>query len=535
LTVDDGLGGNNTACFSLPTLGQNDAPIDCINTSMAPNSTTTYELRAQIANCIGAGIHIDNTATIDTVSTDPNPLNDSLTVGFDHEDGSCNDIVCDDQDSSPASRTLARQRSLRAGQCVPGRVVCDDNSVCTDDSCDPFDQDGDPCVFDSSQSGDRVRRLQSVHDQSLRPDHVLHLRPSAPAGTPCDDQQSCTNVDACDGQGSCVGVVTACDDGNDCTEDPADELNSCACLPHTNRDPGTPCDDNDGCTGADTSDSCDGNGHCGGAPVSCDDHNACTDDVCVFALGCVNSNNTNPCDDGDACTTGDACGGGSCGGSPVICTASDQCHVAGTCSAGVCSNPAAPDGTTCDDGNAGTDNDVCTGGSCAGTANCAVEPKPKPYGYYKKLCKDGHSHPNTHEDALTNADAACVGGLTDTFAGITTVEEICAVLENNGGSGDGYDSKECNKAEKELMALALNVCTGRICLGQEIDSSCSGSGSTQTTVQESLDTADDILSDPGRDKNVCKDAKCLAKEINNGHGITTPRCFSARPRAARFA
>jgi hypothetical protein len=34
-----------------------------------------------------------------------------------------------------------------------------------------------------------------------------------------------------------------------------------------------------------------------------------------------------------------------------------------------------------------------------------------------------------------------------------------------------------------------------------------------------LDDADDILSDPERMKNVCKDAKCLAKEINNGHGL----------------
>src|SRR6185436_15131211 len=58
-----------------------------------------------------------------------------------------------------------------------------------------------------------------------------------------------------------------------------------------------------------------------------------------------------------------------------------------------------------------------------------------------------------------------------------------------------------------------------ICPNQEIDSSCSGSGTTQTTVQESFDTADDILSDPGRNKAVCKDAKCLAKEINNGKGI----------------
>jgi hypothetical protein len=345
--------------------------------------------------------------------------------------------------------------------------------------------------------------------------------PPAPPTTPCDDNNTCTDVDRCDGNGSCTGTASACDDNNPCTDDSADEGNGCACS-HTNSVAGSPCDDGNACSGtAGTPDSCDGNGTCtGGQAVTCaDDGNPCTTDSCDPILGCLYNNNTNACDDGNACTTGDVCGGGACGGTPVVCTASDQCHVAGTCSAGVCSNPTAADGTACDDGNAGTDNDVCTSGTCAGTANCAVEPKPKNYGYYKKLCKDGHSHPNTHEDALTDADAACVAGLTDTFAGISTVEDICAVLEDNSGSGDGADSKECNKAEQELMTTALNVCTGRICLGQEIDSDCSGAGTVLTTVQDSLDAADDILSDPGRDKNTCKDAKCLLKEINNGHGI----------------
>src|SRR5258706_4631393 len=50
----------------------------------------------------------------------------------------------------------------------------------------------------------------------------------------------------------------------------------------------------------------------------------------------------------------------SCTGSnPVICGASDQCHVAGTCDTvtGVCSNPPAADGAPCTDGNACTQTD----------------------------------------------------------------------------------------------------------------------------------------------------------------------------------
>jgi hypothetical protein len=73
------------------------------------------------------------------------------------------------------------------------------------------------------------------------------------------------------------------------------------------------------------------------------------------------------CSDGDACTRADSCQSGVCAGSdPVICTASDQCHVAGTCDGalGLCSNPSAPDGTGCDDGDSCSAADRCTAGSC---------------------------------------------------------------------------------------------------------------------------------------------------------------------------
>src|SRR5262249_44817494 len=54
---------------------------------------------------------------------------------------------------------------------------------------------------------------------------------------------------------------------------------------------------------------------------------------------------------------------------PVVCPAPDQCHVAGTCdtSTGVCSNPNATDGTSCDDSDACTFSDTCQSGVCKGT------------------------------------------------------------------------------------------------------------------------------------------------------------------------
>ena len=67
-----------------------------------------------------------------------------------------------------------------------------------------------------------------------------------------------------------------------------------------------------------------------------------------------------PCDDVNACTIGDACSAGVCvSGSPVVCTALDQCHDPGSCDTanGLCSNPEKPDGTSCSDG-------TCQSGAC---------------------------------------------------------------------------------------------------------------------------------------------------------------------------
>ena len=73
------------------------------------------------------------------------------------------------------------------------------------------------------------------------------------------------------------------------------------------------------------------------------------------------------CNDGNACTQTDTCQAGVCtGANPVVCAASDQCHVAGTCNptTGAARTPAKPDGTACTDGNACTDPDICVTGSC---------------------------------------------------------------------------------------------------------------------------------------------------------------------------
>jgi hypothetical protein len=79
--------------------------------------------------------------------------------------------------------------------------------------------------------------------------------------------------------------------------------------------------------------------------------------------------NGTSCDDGNLCTQTDSCQSGVCTGSnPVVCTALDPCHDVGVCDAGtgLCSNLAKADGTSCDDGSPYTTGDRCLAGTCLG-------------------------------------------------------------------------------------------------------------------------------------------------------------------------
>jgi hypothetical protein len=150
---------------------------------------------------------------------------------------------------------------------------------------------------------------------------------------------------------------------------------------------------------------------------------------------------------------------------------------------------------------------------CVGGSSCATKPTPKSSGYYKNIC-NRQTHGTTHfqDDVITDADAQCVAQLTTSFAGYTTAADVCnEFADNSGGS--------CDKAENELLALALNICRNRVCTDQEVDSDCGDNHNTLTTVGASLHTADQDVSDPNRTDATCKDATCLAREINNGHGL----------------
>jgi hypothetical protein len=184
-------------------------------------------------------------------------------------------------------------------------------------------------------------------------------------GTLCDDNNLCTVNDICT-NGTCAGTPVVCNDNNVCTgPDHCDSATGLCVFPPLS---GTLCDDGDKCT---TNDVCT-NGVCAGTPVVCNDNNVCTGpDHCDSATGlCVFPLLTGTtCDDGDKCTTNDVCANGVCAGTAIVCNDNNVCTGPDHCdpATGLCVYPPLT-GTACDDGNKCTTNDVCANGVCAGTA-----------------------------------------------------------------------------------------------------------------------------------------------------------------------
>ncbi len=167
----------------------------------------------------------------------------------------------------------------------------------------------------------------------------------------------CTALDQCHVPGECDPSTGEC--SNPAAED------------------GIACNDGDLCTRIDT---CQGGLCLGAEPVQCTALDQChVAGVCDPATGvCSNPSAADgtACDDDDRCTRSDTCQSGVCtGADPVICAALDQCYVPGECDPlnGECSNPAAPQGTACEDGLFCTDGDVCDGaGTCiSGDTPCS--------------------------------------------------------------------------------------------------------------------------------------------------------------------
>ncbi|MBI5607772.1 MAG: hypothetical protein HY902_02715, partial [Deltaproteobacteria bacterium] len=166
----------------------------------------------------------------------------------------------------------------------------------------------------------------------------------------------------------------------------------------------TPCDDGDACT---TGETCKAGACQGGKATPCDDGSPCTADSCDKSSGCKHEPAAGTCSDGSECTVGDSCAGGVC-----VAGAAPSCDDKNVCTTDTCDPSAgcahAPASGVCSDDNPCTTGDLCQDGKCqAGAASDCDDKNP----CTKDSCDIAAGCTTTADDTLgCSDDTACTAG-----------------------------------------------------------------------------------------------------------------------------
>ncbi len=256
----------------------------------------------------------------------------------------------------------------------------------------------------------------------------------------------CETHTDCEAGGTQACVMAVCDEGTCVVENEVD---------------GTPCVAG-GCTsGAQCQE-----GACVGTPTVCDDENTCTLDICDVELGCRYLPSLGACEDGDACTVDDACGGGEClPGAWAECSDGDACNGIEVCdTVEGCVGGDAPEcgdgawhiqcGEECDDGN------LISGDGC--DASCGKEPE---------LCGQGQCE----DDNPCTADS-CVDGLCEYNPVVAACDDgdVCTLGDTcQQGACFGGDPASC----EDGLACTQDICDAlEGCVHNPVDSLCESGG-----------------------------------------------------------
>lgn len=246
-----------------------------------------------------------------------------------------NDIVCDDEDVCNGTETCDSVDGCQSG--VP--LDCDDSIPCTVDDCNPVEgctntadspccevvcDDDNLCTTDSCSNGTCIF-TPSVCDGN---DVCETGRCDAEDGLCKYEAIVCPDGQVCDpNTGDCVPCTTDhdCDDGNSCTDDTCDSSGECAFTPNNTNS----CDDADVCNGIEV---CQAGGCVSGTPLNCDDVDICTENSCEPVAGCIFTPlclADADCSDANLCTT-DLCNDGCCKNVAIGCPNGEIC-VDGEC------------------------------------------------------------------------------------------------------------------------------------------------------------------------------------------------------------
>ncbi len=325
----------------------------------------------------------------------------------------------------------------------------------------------------------------------------------------------------CKGEECTLNAPGACDDGNPCTTDSC--TNNGMCLHAQNK---LPCDDGNACT---VGDAC-GTGVClsGTVTLSCDDDNPCTSDGCDASVGCKHGKIIGTaCDDGNACTQSDKCTGGACVGGAAL-----QCNDFNACTDDAC-DPISGcvhtfNSAPCEDGNACTKNDACLNGACAGgpPLNCD---DGNPCTTDSCLPDQGCSHASA--DGLCNDQNPCTTDSCVPGKGCVNTTTVGACDDGNPCTAQDTCLNSICTPLKPFACDDGNPCTDDACDGKT--GACSHSASVGSCEDGNLCTLGDKCLDgvclPGApnncdDQNVCTDDSCTPATGQCQHTANSAPC-----------
>ena len=455
----------------------------------------------------------------------------------------------------------------KTGQCTtpvtPDGTICDDGIETTaNDRCVNA-----KCVGKERCGGVVCAASDDCHDVGLcDPMTGLCTDPQKPSGTPCADGDVTTSNDKCIA-GVCTGVVTC---GSLPCQAAEPECNTASCLGlrcgQTAKVDGTMCNDNDATTFNDRclGGKCVGKNKCDGVVCTQQSTNPCVNiGVCEPATGiCTNTlrPDKTSCDDRDPKTADDSCRAGVCVGvkkcENVVCAASDGCHTVGECvySTGLCSDPSAPDGTPCNDGNLFSTNDRCVSGVCIGTTKCSTAPActvpdpqcssaacdkggcvtiSKPDG---TRCNDGN--PSTTDD-VCNAGKCTSTSMCDSVNCPAVMCREVGVCDAKTGACTAPPKPDGTPCDDQDPLTVNDVCDRGVCAGRgrcvgvvcSQKGQCIGAGtcSTATGVCVYSKVVDGALCNDGNSETVsdkCKNGVCSGAAPCAGKmcTATNPQC-----------
>ena len=350
---------------------------------------------------------------------------------------------------------------------ISGEICNDNNPETKADSCDP---NGICTGVNSCDSVVCTSPTDECHIQGQCIEGFCST-PSAPEGTPCQDQR-----------GSCQGgrCRPHCDDGcptsNSCTVGVCEHHSNNTFLCSYFINVGSACDDNNPETYDDTCQmvtpsevkclgklqhSCDGITKCSVIDPQCQS-SICDGSHCSS----INKPDGYHCDDQNSKTTNDTCNNGFCNGvnlcSDVICEYTSRvievCNEPPYCDyiTGRCVYRPLPDGIACDDFSKKTIGDRCIKGLCTGVSLCGdLSCAPETQCLYAGVCDLSHdltpkcSHPHkpdgsnckivlrTNTVSTVAVDGECGGG-------ICKLESRCSTDCPNSWLSDGHCDNECN-------------------------------------------------------------------------------------------